>query len=228
MRAHCFQHEFFEGLAALEPWFLSKGFAITYTKFFESDAIPSIEEVDFLVIMGGSMSVNDEDRFPWLKKEKAFVRDFVKSGKPVVGICLGSQMIASALGANVYPNKEKEIGWFPIEKSGKSVPPLFDAMPSQLTVFHWHGETFDLPSGAVRIAESAACRNQIFMYGEKTVAFQCHFETTEESLESISSECSNELVGGAYIQSAFTMKELAAGYIPEMQKVLYSILDRLV
>lgn len=228
MRVHCFQHESFEGLAALESWFLSKGFEITYTKFFETPELPCSDYIDFLVIMGGSMSVNDEDAFPWLIKEKEFVRDCIKSGKPVIGICLGSQMIASALGARVYPNTLKEIGWFPVRRIKGVDSPLFSDMPEELTVFHWHGETFDLPAGAVCIAESAACKHQIFQYGEKTVAFQCHFETTKESLAGISTECADELISSPFIQNAEKMKELEPTYCPEMHKVLYSVLDKLL
>jgi GMP synthase-like glutamine amidotransferase len=228
MRAHCFQHEPFEGLAALEPWFLSKGFKITYTKFFESEEIPSADDIDFLIIMGGGMSVNDEKDFLWLIKEKAFVREFINTGKPVIGICLGSQMIAAALGARVYRNSEKEIGWFPITKVKGVNSAIFADMPQELTVFHWHGETFDLPVGAIHIAESEVCKHQIFQYGKKTIAFQCHFETTPESLAGISSECASELIDAPFIQSAEKMKTLASKYCPAMQKVLFSLLDKLM
>lgn len=228
MRAHCLQHESFEGLAALEPWFLAKEFVITYTKFFESADFPSVKDIDFLIIMGGGMSVNDEAAFPWLVKEKAFVREFIHTGKPVVGICLGSQIIAAALGARVYRNNVKEIGWFPITKVKGGNFAIFADMPQELTVFHWHGETFDLPDGAVHIAESSVCKHQIFQYGEKTIAFQCHFETTPESLAGISSECASELIDAPFIQSAEKMKSLASKYCPSMQKVLFSVLEKLI
>ena len=115
MRAHIFQHLPFEGPGSILPWLVDAGYEITYTYFFSSVVIPDVLDVDFLVIMGGSMSVNDEDKLPWLIREKEFIREFIATVRPVLGICLGSQMIASALGANVFPNNQKEIGWFPVQ-----------------------------------------------------------------------------------------------------------------
>ena len=103
MRAHCFQHEPFEGMAAIETWLNKNNFEITYTYFFESDQIPSVLDIDWLILMGGSMSVNDEKEFPWLVKEKEFVRQCIKQGKIVIGICLGAQMIANSLGGPPQP-----------------------------------------------------------------------------------------------------------------------------
>jgi len=114
MRAHWFQHVSFEGLGSIELWLDSNGYEVTFTRFFESADLPDPDAIDLLVVMGGPMSVNDEDQFPWFVSEKRFIREIIESGKPVLGICLGAQLIANALGANVYPNPVKEIGWFPI------------------------------------------------------------------------------------------------------------------
>lgn len=138
MRAHYFQHVPFEGLGSIESWLKKSGFKITSTRFYESAKLPDLKTIDLLVVMGGPMSVNDEDRFPWLVAEKQFIWDAIAKSKPVLGICLGAQLIASALGAGVYPNKVKEIGWFPIhgiESNGQSV----FAFPESISVFHWHG-----------------------------------------------------------------------------------------
>ena len=115
MRAHYLQHVPFEGLGSIAPWLESAGYQITGTKLYESTTIPNPEQFDLLIIMGGPMSVNDEERFPWLRIEKQFIRQTIESGKAVLGICLGAQLIASAMGESVYPNRRKEIGWFPIE-----------------------------------------------------------------------------------------------------------------
>jgi GMP synthase-like glutamine amidotransferase len=169
MRAHYLQHVSFEGLGSIEPWLRSGGATLSATRFFEAAALPGVEDVDLLIIMGGPMSVNDEARLPWLRPEKRFVRDVIAAGKPVLGICLGAQLIASAMGARVYSNREREIGWFPITLvqplGGQASAPL-----RETTVFHWHGETFDLPPGAVHLARSSGCEHQAFQVGRQVIA----------------------------------------------------------
>jgi len=228
MRAHCFQHEPFEGMAAIETWLQNKNFDITYTRFFEGDPIPSTHDIDWLILMGGGMSVNDEQEFPWLVKEKKFVRECIEKGKVVVGICLGSQMIASSLGYKVYKNKLKEIGWFPINKVGNVKSRLFKDLPDEITVFHWHGETFDLPKEAELIASSAACVNQIFVINDKVIGFQCHLETTAESLSSLSDNCRSELKTDLYIQTETQMIADEKKYSAPMHQVLFGILEKVL
>lgn len=228
MRAHCFQHEPFEGMAAIETWLKKNHFDISYTYFFESQEIPSIEEVDWLILMGGGMSVNDEKELPWLVKEKEFVRQYINQGKVVIGICLGAQMIASSLGAKVYRNSQKEIGWFPVGKVDSAKSGLFASFPKELTVFHWHGETFDLPEGAELIASSEACKNQIFTINKNVIGFQCHLETTAESLTSLSDNCRAELQPAPFIQTEVQMVAHEKKYAAGMQSALFEVLDNLL
>jgi GMP synthase-like glutamine amidotransferase len=202
MRAHTFQHVPFEGLGSIEPWLLSHGFELTYTRFYESSALPDPNEIDLLIIMGGPMSVNDEGTFPWLKLEKQFVREMVSLGKPILGICLGAQLIASALGANVYANPMKEIGWFTIHAQTSNNHDCAFRFPASETVFHWHGETFDLPPGAIRLARSEACLNQAFQIGERIIGLQFHLETTTALAQALVSHCADELIPAKYVQSA--------------------------
>jgi GMP synthase-like glutamine amidotransferase len=150
--------------------------------------------------MGGPMSVNDEDKFPWLALEKQFVREVIESGKPVLGICLGAQIIAKAMGAKVFPNQQKEIGWFPIHAVSSIEDAVF-SFPQSETVFHWHGETFDLPPGAIRLAKSEGCENQAFQLGKRVIGLQFHLETTPESAREIVSHCRDELVPSRYVQT---------------------------
>lgn len=199
MRAHCFQHVPFEGLGSIEPWLETNGYKLTHTRFFESADLPDPTAIDLLVIMGGPMSVNDENKFPWLLLEKLFVREAIESGIPVLGICLGAQIIASAMGAKVFPNPVKEIGWLPIHAVASNGGPAF-AFPSSETVFHWHGETFDLPPGAIRIAKSEGCENQAFQLGKSVIGLQFHLETTAESAREIVSHCRDELIPSRYVQ----------------------------
>ena len=122
MRAHYFQHVPYEGLGCITGWLESRAARVTGTRFFESPRLPDPAQVDFLIIMGGPMSVNDEATLPWLRAEKRFIAETIAAGKTVLGICLGAQLIASALGARVYRNPEPEIGWFPIEGLARSFP----------------------------------------------------------------------------------------------------------
>ena len=200
MLAHYLQHVSFEGLGAIGPWLLSADYEITRTQLFRSAELPDPEEIDLLVVMGGPMSVNDEVAYPWLVPEKRFILRTVEAGKPVLGVCLGAQLIASALGLQVYPNAHKEIGWFPI----RGVPSNDNAtfrFPPGVEVFHWHGETFDLPIGAVRLAESDGCRNQAFQLGRSVIGLQFHLEATPESVRQIVANCRTELLPAEYVQS---------------------------
>lgn len=210
MRAHVFRHVSFEGPANIEPWLRSRGAEISETRMFESAALPAVEDVDLLIVMGGPMSVNDEAEHPWLVTEKRFIRQAIAADKAVIGVCLGAQLIANALGARVYPNAEKEIGWFPVYAAPNDTKhPLFP-FPAQTEAFHWHGETFDLPEGATRLARSAACENQAFQIGRRVIGLQFHLETTEESARAIVENCSDELVPARYVQTGEAILSVAA------------------
>ena len=200
MRVHYFQHVPFEGLGSIAPWLEAAGHKITNTRFFASAGLPDLKMIDLLVVMGGPMSVNDEKAYPWLVPEKRFIRKAIDSGKPVLGVCLGAQLIAKAMGAEVYPNIEKEIGWFPVQGVASINDATFSFSPST-KVFHWHGETFDLPPGAILLARSEGCENQAFQIGPAVIGLQFHLETTPESAREIVANCRAELVPGKYIQT---------------------------
>ncbi len=200
MRAHYFQHVPFEGLGSIETWLKAAEYEVTSTRVFESPELPGPDGIDLLIVLGGPMSVNDEDEYPWLVTEKHFIRDAVRSGTPVLGICLGAQLIASAMGANVFRNPHKEIGWFPVQ----GIPAVDGSafrFPASVEVFHWHGDTFDLPAGAVHLARSEGCENQAFQLGGSVIGLQFHLETTPEAARDILSNCRKELFPSAYVQS---------------------------
>ncbi|MBN2241556.1 MAG: type 1 glutamine amidotransferase [Acidobacteria bacterium] len=199
MRAHILQHVPFEDTGSIARWLESRKAESTYTRFFAGDRLPSPGDPDLVIVMGGPMSANDEAGLPWLRAEKNFIRGALERNTPMLGICLGAQLIASALGARVYRNPEKEIGWFPV----LSVPPVKDCFhfPEAFYAFHWHGETFDLPEGSIHLARSRACARQAFQVGDRVIGLQFHLETTPQSARALVDNCCDELQRGPYIQS---------------------------
>lgn len=227
LRIHYLQHVPFEGLGCIADWVSAKGHSLSATKFFENNQLPELSDFDWLIVMGGPMGVYDEEKYDWLSGEKEFIRNTVQSGKTVIGICLGAQLIATSLGADVYPNREKEIGWFSVFPTEYAlVDKLLCESTDPFPVFHWHGDTFDLPSGAYLLASSEACVNQAFIYNHKVVGLQFHLEVTEESLHQMINFCGNELVDGRYIQSAETMLNNAQ-FIGELNSRMFRLLDLL-
>jgi GMP synthase-like glutamine amidotransferase len=204
-------HVSFEKLGLIEDWILTKGYSLTEYHLYHDPRLPLIHEFDMLIIMGGSMSVNDEERFPWLATEKELIRRCRASEKPVLGICLGAQLITSALGNKVYPGRYTEIGWFPVEfNQGEESGMLFPGLPAKATVFHWHGDTFDLPVGAVLLGSSAVTPVQAYIADGILLALQFHLEIKPENISLMINHAGEELVSSPYIQDAGA---LSAGLI---------------
>lgn len=223
MHAHFLQHVPFEGPGNIEPWLRAKGFEITATQFYKSAQLPDPEKVDLLIVMGGPMSVNNEVEFPWLVAEKKFIRECIGAGKSVLGICLGAQLIANTMGARVYPNHAKEIGWFQVQGIPSPDRSTFQ-FPPWTHVFHWHGDTFDLPNGAVCIARSEGCENQAFQLDRSVIGLQFHLETTPESLRQLVSHCREDLVPSKYVQSETEILSAA----PEKYRVINNLMGEVL
>ncbi len=202
LRVQVFQHVPFEGLGSMESVLSSFGASIAYTRFFEGDLSPAIDAFDFLIVMGGPMGVYDEAEFSWLREEKRALKEALVSGKPVLGICLGSQLMAEVLGGVVTKNPSKEIGWLPVERlpeaSSSWVTGIF---PERFTTFHWHGDTFSIPPEATSLFRSEGCAHQGFVWGEKAVALQFHPEITPETTVSWVKHGAEELTPGPYVQT---------------------------
>lgn len=220
-------HVPFEGPGIIVDWIGEKGHELRYTRFYQGDALPDASAVDMLILMGGPMDVFDYHVHPWMGDEIEWVKEFIKLEKPVLGICLGAQIIAAALGEEVYPGPHKEIGWHNLQ----FFPALGDFkickdLPTTRKVFHWHGDTFNIPEGATRIAASQAFPNQGFIYKSKVVALQFHLEVSPESIRELVDNCRDDLVDGPYIQSE---KEILSeqNYFETNQEVLFQFLDYL-
>lgn len=177
-----------EGAGTIEDFLTSVRIPFCVVDLSKGEALPDTKDIDTLLMMGGPMSVNDD--LAYLRDEEALVREFAAAGKRMLGVCLGAQLMAKALGSRVYPGKEKEIGWYDIQltEAGLRDPlmiklathPQAGDVRKNFKVFHWHGETFDMPEGAERLASSALFPNQAFKYGRRSYAFQFHIEVRKE------------------------------------------------
>lgn len=180
-----FQHVPYEILGTFHPLLKKKGLRIKYINFSRHpDAVVDVQDYDGLIILGGPMGVYEADKFPHLKLEMEQIHRAITSQKPVLGICLGAQLIAATLGAEVKPAKKKEIGWFDIEMTDAAKSdPLFKNLDSKEKVFQWHGDNLSLPKGAVWLAQSPDCPYQAFRFEEKVYGFQFHLEVDEPMIE---------------------------------------------
>ncbi len=203
VRVAVLQHVEFEGPAAVGDWAEGLGIPFRLFHFYRDNTLPSLGDFDILTVMGGPMSANDEARLGWLGPEIALVREAIAADKTVLGICLGAQIIAKALGARVFPGSSKEIGWFPVQRTGSH--PFFDGLPDSFTPFHWHGETFDLPHEAKPLAKSKITETQAFAVGERVLGLQFHMEAAEESVRALLKGAAHEIGHGAFEQQPSTI-----------------------
>ena len=224
MNIHWLQHVAFEGLGSIDSWADKRGHNLIATRLWRGDRLPDPETVKLLIVMGGPMGVHDDKIFPWLAEEKQFLSRLVDSGCALLGICLGAQLLASALGARVYRNREKEIGWFPVISEVITGSPFGTVFPGKSKVFHWHGDTFDIPAGGMHLCSSRACRNQAFAVGDRILGLQFHLEMTQSGLSAIIDNCRHELVETPWIQSE---DEIVRGSssLTENNRVMEQVLD---
>lgn len=186
MRMHVVQHVPFEGPAAIANWAEQRGVEITASLAL-TEEYPDIDTVDFLVLMGGPMDADDHFSSPWLEAEKTYVARALAEGRRVLGVCLGAQIVAEAIGGHVRRNDQAEIGWFALQRNAAADnDPVFAALPEALIAGHWHGDTFDLPAGVEPALSSEGTVCQAFSYDRgRVVGLQFHLEWTAESLAAL-------------------------------------------
>jgi GMP synthase-like glutamine amidotransferase len=208
MKVHWLQHVPFEGLGTMEAWLRARGHTLACTRLHAGEVPPAdATGFDWLIVMGGPMNIYQHRDHLWLLPEKRLIGAAAAAGKRVLGICLGAQLIADALGGKVFQNAEREIGWFPVRAVTAGAASRF-AFPPETTVLHWHGDTFSLPPGSTWLAESEGCAHQAFAAGPRVLGLQFHLEMTAADISRIAQACADELVPGRYMQPA---EKLAAG-----------------
>ena len=225
MRVHYLQHAEHEGLGCIEPWLRARGHKLTGTRLQRGEELPDAGDFDWLVVMGGPMNIYEHDRHPWLIREKFVIRDACVKKKKVLGICLGSQLVADVLGGSVNENRHREIGWFDVvlnAEAGKSK--LLGGFPARFAAFHWHGDTFKYPPGSTPLMSSEACANQAFSWGEgRVLGLQFHLEVELDDARRWLAEDAPE--PGRYVQTAEEMLREPARFAQNTQ-LMHRLLER--
>jgi GMP synthase (glutamine-hydrolysing) len=219
MRAVCLQHVPFEGPGAFATMLATQGVSLD-RYLVPKDGLPS-DSGDLLLVMGGPMSVNDPDQ--WIAEETAFIRSALQAGKPVIGVCLGSQFMAKALGAAVRPGHAVEIGMTPIHLTPDAKDdPVFRTWPALLDVFEWHGEVFDLPEGCVPLARSAIAPLQAFRHGALAYGLLFHLEMELAGIDSLCRQCAHDVVN-----ARTTARQIIAQALSHLP-TLHALAERLI
>jgi GMP synthase-like glutamine amidotransferase len=228
IRILCLQHVHFEGPEAIKIWAEEKGHSLETILLHNEVQLPSIESFDLLVVLGGPMGVYDREQYPWIEMEQAYIKSAIDQEKFVLGICLGSQMIAEILGANVYQHDVKEIGWFPLELNLElQSHTIGKGLPNNFTPFHWHGDTFTLPENAIRFGSTEGCINQGFVYKNRVVGLQFHLETTQNGVMNMIKHGNHELVPGKYIQTEEQILAHTEQYRETSNQLMFTLLNNM-
>lgn len=221
------KHAPFERLGQIELWLQETSASVETVALYDDEVqYPPLTSTDLVIALGGPMSVNDEVNYPWLVAEKQYIRDVVEADIPLLGICLGGQLIATALGAKVTDNPEVEIGWHTVSNVADDAT-VFQ-FPRALEIFNWHSETFALPKDGKRLLESQACPNQGFQLGERIIGLQCHPEVTPPIIQEWIDEIGEQMTVGDFVQTPQAMLAEPETKMQSVRPVLFDLLDYLV
>lgn len=226
MRIHVIIHAAFEKLGVIESWIKQKNYILTTTHTYKGEELPQHSDFDFLIIMGGPQSPLELNKHPYLRNEITLAKHAVQANKVMLGICLGAQIIAEALGAATERSPNKEIGVYPIQLTKEGAQdPLFKLFPQKFDVMHWHNDMPGLPEGGVLLAKSEGCPRQAFRYGDRIYGLQFHLEMTAELVKGMVEHCPEDLLQEEYVRSK---EELLSSDYWSINQKMVTILDNLI
>jgi len=232
LRLHGLRHARFEKEAEIAAWANARGHSLTHTDLWNGETPPDPSSFDFLVVMGGPMNIYEETTHPWLVQEKRCLKASIDAGKLVLGVCLGAQLLADVLGGRVTRSRHREIGWHRVQAGPDAAKSrVFASLPAEYEAFHWHGDTFSIPPGALWTAKNEACAHQAFSArGDRVVGLQFHLETNAASMAELAANCADEITVAPakwpHVQSAQTMRERPERLAP-LRGLLFELLDNM-
>lgn len=219
----------FETPAHVGRWAAGRGFDVSGVHLFDGHKLPEVNDFDWLVVLGGPMSVSDRQRYPWLADEEDLIRRAVEARRVVIGLCLGAQLMAEALGGRVYSAGQREIGWHEVCLTGRGAhDSLLCDWPQRFHVFQWHAETFDIPPDAIHLFASEACHNQAFQYDRCAYALQFHLEMGEPQIRELIENSPDMSYEGPLVQSSEEMLELTGQHEPAARRLCERLLNSIL
>jgi len=227
MRFLTLEHVPQEGPGKIADFIQKRGDILNQCRMYESSmTLPQSDSFDALIIMGGPMGVYEQKQYPWLQGESDYIRQAIDDRKHVLGVCLGAQLIAQALDAEVRKNPVQEIGWYPIQFSDAFLDaPIGQGLTQTPSVLHWHGDTFALPEGAIQMASSEGCQSQGFVFEGRVLALQFHLEMGVEEVDVMIQAFEHQLVAERFVQSAEKLRAATPQYEPAAQDCLMRLLS---